>query len=432
MTNINTNSLKPNPALGERIIAEDVVISNDTRYTGCNNNTLVVGPSGCGKTGSYVINHLLKPSSSLIVSDTKGLLRNKYEKHLKSLGYSVYCLDFVNPAKSNCAYNPLRFIRQKKDGTYNEKDIRSIAATLCPVSMESRDPFWPISAQRYITMLIGYVLCALTDDSHTLSQVCQVHRSIISGPGWDIIAQFCAINPNSLCAKLFRQMSNIREADKTYACIMEFANNALQDFEISDFAPLFEKKNCFDFKTLGRKKSVLFLNVSDNDPAFDSVMHLLHTQLLQALFDEADSRNDGRLKVPTRLILDDFAASCKIDGFDRIISVVRSRDIYIDIILQSLSQLSATYGHYPAKTIINNCDTVLCFGGTRDTETIVFLSTFLNKPTSSILALDRSRAILIHGSKAGVVNKLKPYSMDALMLNGGTTGEQYSTNGLPK
>ena len=96
---------------GERILAENVKISNDTRKTGLNNNDLIIGSSGCGKTGGYVIPNIQNIEGSLIVSDTKGQLERRFKKSLVEKGYDVYSVDLVNMHRS-CGYNPLNYIRK--------------------------------------------------------------------------------------------------------------------------------------------------------------------------------------------------------------------------------------------------------------------------------------------------------------------------------
>lgn len=59
---------------GERILADNLTVSNDTRGTGLNNNDLIIGASGAGKTGGYVIPNIRNITGSLVVSDTKGNL----------------------------------------------------------------------------------------------------------------------------------------------------------------------------------------------------------------------------------------------------------------------------------------------------------------------------------------------------------------------
>ena len=58
----------------KRILAKDIIVSNDTWVTEINNNDLLVGPPGSGKTRGYVIPNILHAQDSLIVADTKGNL----------------------------------------------------------------------------------------------------------------------------------------------------------------------------------------------------------------------------------------------------------------------------------------------------------------------------------------------------------------------
>jgi len=58
-----------------RILAKDVIISNDTKLTGLNNNDMIIGSSGSGKTGGYVIPNLQNITGSMVVSDTKTVMR---------------------------------------------------------------------------------------------------------------------------------------------------------------------------------------------------------------------------------------------------------------------------------------------------------------------------------------------------------------------
>ena len=108
--------------------------------------------------------------------------------------------------------------------------------------------------------------------------------------------------------------------------------------------------------------------------------------------------------------MDDFAASAKIPDFDKIISVIRSRDISVSIILQSMTQLEAMYSHAEANTIINNCDHIL-YLGSQDLQTAEFIGSRIFKTSDAVLCTPRDKAILITtGEKAVTVDKIKPYS----------------------
>lgn len=118
---------------------------------------------------------------------------------------------------------------------------------------------------------------------------------------------------------------------------------------------------------------------------------------------------DGRLPVPCRLILDDFAAAARIENFDNLISIIRSREISVSIIIQSLSQLNHMYSVDRANTILNNCAHVLYLAG-KDKATMQYVADYLNQTVHSVLKLPRDKAVFIEeGAQARIVSKLIPY-----------------------
>lgn len=161
-----------------------------------------------------------------------------------------------------------------------------------------------------------------------------------------------------------------------------------------------------DFRSLGRRKIALFINVSDTDRSNDKLLNLLYSQALHELCDSADCSPDGRLKVPVRFIMDDFAANAVIPDFDKVISVIRSREIYVSLILQSLSQLDSMYGKDRAMTIINNCDSCLYLGG-QDVETARYIAVKANK-TADTIPIDAA-LLFVRGQKPQQVTK---YSLE--------------------
>lgn len=71
---------------------------------------------------------------------------------------------------------------------------------------------------------------------------------------------------------------------------------------------------------------------------------------------------------------------------DKTISVIRSREISVSIMLQSITQLEGLYGHEKAMTIIDSCDHLLYLGG-QSLETARFIGEQANKPVSAILSM---------------------------------------------
>ena len=76
----------------------------------------------------------------------------------------------------------------------------------------------------------------------------------------------------------------------------------------------------------------------------------------------------AHLKRPLFYILDEFANMPKIEGLNRIITVARSRWIYLNMAIQSYSQLDDVYGKEVAEIVRGQCRATL-FYGTPDLKT---------------------------------------------------------------
>ena len=388
-------------------MAEGIAVSNNSQETGLNNNDLIIGPSGCGKTGSYVVPNLQNPEGSIVVSDTKGQLYRLMKNHLEKMGYKVCCLDLVNPQNS-CGYNPLSAIRKHENGKVFEQDILTLANTIVP-ELDKHEPFWSLAAAGYIAFLVAYCLEALEPKLHNLISVCCLHDMFIRPNGDLAFADFAEAHPDSYTARKYNKIASIRNVEKTWNCIVEFANRALEPFDFNEAETIFCGENSFDIERLGKDKIALFINTSDTDRTFDNIANLFYTQTLQLLCAQADKNKTGRLDVPVRLIMDDFASGAKIPDFDKIISVIRSRDISVSIIIQSLSQIESLYSHAESMTIINNCDHIL-YMGSRDVETAEFIAYHLGRLPETVLGLPRDKMIVIESGKQGrIVEKIKPY-----------------------
>ena len=103
-----------------------------------------------------------------------------------------------------------------------------------------------------------------------------------------------------------------------------------------------------------------------------------------------------------------LASNLVVADFPKTISVIRSREIYVSIMLQSISQLTAMYGESNAKTILANCDHCLLLG-CNDVDTARYFSVKANVNLHRILDMSLDNAWFFErGSKAREVTKAKP------------------------
>ena len=392
----NTNGVKKKETF--RILAKNRYQSNNTLRTKINNNDIIVGPSGAGKTRGYVLPNILQANESMVVADTKGNLARKLAPFLEKKGYRIRVMDFKDLSKS-IGFNPLDNIRYNPaTGRYSGQDIIKLVRCLSP-SLDVREPFWDEQGRTVLAAMIGYVLENCRPEDRNLVTVQKLFSV------WDkdnVLRMFAEVerkDPESFALSKFNMIKNNFEAEKMHCSIMAFTAQALDIFTLNEAKKLVTNKDKVNFRDLGNKKTALFLNISDTDRSMDKLVNIVYTQALQILCDEAEKHPDCRLPVPVRFILDDFATNAKVPDFDKIISVIRSRDIYVSIILQSITQLDALYGDANAKTIINNCDTMLYLGG-QDMSTVKLIAEKANVLPNTILNMNISDAYLfIRGKK---------------------------------
>lgn len=389
-----------------RILANNCCISNDTFKTGLNNNDLIIGPSGAGKTRNYVKPNIMQCNESIIVADTKGSLYYETKDVLMKNGYRVMLIDFNHLPASTCGYNPLDYIRiNKNTGKYVEQDIITIANALV-TDISQKEPYWDNSAIQYLVCLIAFVMEALPKEEHTLEYVLKVFHEMRMPHFDELMYQLEDENPDSIAVRKYRTIQQNKSADKTHSSIMTVLSTHLERLSFNEIFDIFKMKNRVDIKSLGLKKTALFVSVSDTDSSMNTLVNLFYTQVLQKLCDYADNSCENyRLPAPVRIILDDFAANVFIPDFDKIISIIRSRNIAVSVILQSISQLEGLYGHSKAMTIINNCDNCLYLGG-QDVDTARYIGTKINLTPTSVLNLPLDKAYLFtRGSKPKAVEK---------------------------
>lgn len=368
------------------ILGEDRVYSLDCKKTQLNNNVLVVGASGTGKTRSVVSPNLMIGSGSYVISDPKGNLYKKYRAYLEKQGYEVKKLDFTNPLRS-CNYNFFEYIKSTQDivkvAHMLMADKRSINS--------SADPFWDKSGQLLLQAVMAYLYEACPKKDWTLAN-CMRLISLCEIDEYDsqsknvLDTMFDTLEKSKSYSYAVKTYKKFRvAAGKTLKSILITVNSTLGLYDTPEIARMTSTDD-IDIKSIGQKKTAVFVVVSDTDRSLDGLANLFFTQTMNVLCEYADrSCVENELPVPVRFIMDDFATSCKIDEFPRMISSIRSRGISVMLMIQSESQLTEGYG-YDDKTIIANCDTYMYLGG-NDIETAKSIAERLDIPVRKILCM---------------------------------------------
>ena len=196
--------------------------------------------------------------------------------------------------------------------------------------------------------------------------------------------------PYSYVVRLHRHASSTCLAERMHASIMGIIAANLLPIGFRGAMAAYESSRRVNFRHLGRKRCALFVTIDDMDASLRPLTSLFVRPAFSTLCDEANrNTRDGRLAVPVRLMLDDFA-NLNVANFDNVLSVTRSREISCTVVCQTVSQLEARYGKPAANSIIGNCDHQLVLGF-QDEETARYFSLRANKPAASLLATPARR-----------------------------------------
>ena len=182
--------------------------------------------------------------------------------------------------------------------------------------------------------------------------------------------------PNSFAGRQYRLYK--LAAGKTAKSILISCGARLAPFDIQELREITAYDE-LELDTLGDRKTVLFLIMSDTDSTFNFLISMVYTQLFNLLCDKADDVYGGRLPIHVRCLIDECANIGQIPNLEKLAATIRSREISACLVLQARSQLKALYKDN-ADTIIGNMDSQIFLGGS-EPSTLKELSEMLGKET---------------------------------------------------
>jgi type IV secretion system protein VirD4 len=134
-----------------------------------------------------------------------------------------------------------------------------------------------------------------------------------------------------------------------------------------------------DFDSIGKEKTAVFLIIPAARQTYKAIANIFYSQLFERLMFIANRDYNGRLPNIVSCEMDEFANIGTIPNFNETLSVVRSYNIRICIVLQGLSQLKALY-EKKWESIIGNCS-IFNFLGTNDQDSKEYVAKKLGKTT---------------------------------------------------
>lgn len=293
------------------------------------------GGSGSGKSASFSIPNAYQMLGSYVFTDPKGELYDKTAGFLEQNGYEIKVLNLVRPHNSD-GYNPLMHVA-------SELDVDVIAHTIVKgqkSESNTSDPYWDDMAEILLKSLIYYLIATRPEEEQNLASCAELVRAANNKGGNNLLSELMGQLPYDHPARMYYKSIEIAP-EKTYGSILSSLQSKLGKFDSKEIAEL-TSTDTIDFDDIGRKKTAVYVISSDTHTAYDFLLTIFFSQMIQQLYDFADL-NGGKLPVRTYFILDEFANIGQVPDFDKKISTSRSRGIQFSVILQNLDQLEAVY-----------------------------------------------------------------------------------------
>lgn len=383
------NELKDKEEKYNRILSENVKVSLRGKLS--NNNMLIVGSSGSFKTTSIMHQNLLQMGSSYVVLDVKGDTQRKLGKRFEQAGYKIYSLNFKNPAKSD-RYNPFAWIETEADML---RIIKSWHEAVRPVNENSAaDPFWDDAVDLKMQAVFYYAWLDARDKKKkaTFNDVIW----LLSQENVPVINPATGEKSNRLTelmdekaaqydndyppVRAYRKFQG--KAAETEGSVSLMISAMLNICETAEVKRIFSG-NDIDLKMIGQEPSVVFLVMPDNVNTYTWITSMFYTQMFDTLIRLSDDEINGPLPYEVQVWMDEFYAGARPADTEKLLGVIRSRNISMVPILQSIAQAKAIYPNDKWEIMMDNMAAVVFLGsGPQAKSTHEYISETLSTATA--------------------------------------------------
>lgn len=377
-----------------RILSENLKVS--TRGALSNNNMIVIGGSGSGKTTALVHQNLLQFNNSYVMLDVKGDTQRKLGNAFIKAGYHIASLNFKTPEKSD-RYNPFVYIEREDDML---RVIKALHEACRPKNtMSAADPFWDDAVDLYFQALFYYAWLDAREKGciatmNDVLDLCGMEAQLVTQGDAEVSrlqllmeekeAKYGADYPP---VKAYFKLKD--GAPDTVRSVILMINGMLSICETAEVRRIFSG-NDINIRELGAgvggdtsKKTILFLCIPDQNPVYNWIVSMFYTQLFDILIRLSDDELKMPLPIAVEVWMDEIYAGAKPADVDKLVGVVRSRNIAMILLFQSIAQIKATYKDDKWEVIQDNTAAVVYLGsGPTAYSTHKYISDLLGETTA--------------------------------------------------
>ena len=278
-------------------------------------------------------------------------------------------------------YNPFVYLT-------NDNEVQMLVTNLfkatTPKDAQTQDPFWDSTASILLSALVYYLYHEAPPEEQNFPMVMEMLRagevredddSYLSP--LDVLFERLEMrDPEHIAVKYYKQYRS--GSAKTLKSIQITLASHMEKFNLDSLIALTATDE-LHLQDMGEKRVALFALIPDSDTSFNFLVSILYQQLFQQLFDSADHKHGGSLPVPVHFLMDEFANISLPNDFEIKLSTMRSRNVFVSIILQNIAQLKALF-EKQWESVLGNCDELLYLGG-NEQGSHKYISELLGKAT---------------------------------------------------
>ena len=355
-----------------------------------NLNACVIGSSGSGKTRFWLTPQLLQAHSSYVCVDPKGGVLGQVGHFLQQRGYKIKVFNSIDFSKS-MHYNPLAYIK-------NEEDIlKFVNALISNTKGEGKegDPFWTKAETLLYCALLGYIIFEGSEEERNMNTLVDMISGMeVKEDDEDFLNavdyMFKGLEqrkPDCFAVKQYKKYK--LASGKTAKSILISCGSRLAPFDIPQLREIMSYDE-LELDRMGDRRTATFFCISDTDSTYNFLVALAFSQMFNLLCERADNVHGGRLPHHVRVLWDEAANTGQLPNLEKLVAVIRSREVSLTLFYQQLAQCKAIYDKN-AETILGNMDSVVFLGG-RESSTIKEISeNWLGKATISMQTDGRTR-----------------------------------------
>ena len=361
-----------------------------------NLNACVIGSSGSGKTRFWLTPQILQASAkkkngcSFVVVNPKGGVLSQVGAFLQRRGYKIKVFNSIDFSKS-MHYNPLSYIRSEAD------ILKFVDALISNTKGEGKegDPFWTKAETLLYCALIAYIIFEGPAEDRNMNtlvdmisgmEVKEDNENFMNAVDY-MFKGLEKRKPDCFAVKQYKKYK--LASGKTAKSILISCGSRLAPFDIPQLREIMAYDE-LQLDRIGDRKTAVFFTISDTTPTYNFLVALAFSQMFNLLCERADNVHGGRLPHHVRVLWDEAANTGQVPQLEKLVAVIRSREISLTLFYQQMAQCKAIYDKH-AETILGNMDSVVFLGG-RESSTIKEISeNWLGKATIYMQTDGRSK-----------------------------------------